>query len=40
MISFGEGTDETVLQNLVELIGAYYYNLDEPKNIIGIGAGI
>ncbi len=35
VISFGEGTNEALLQALAELTDGYYYNIDEPKNIIG-----
>ncbi|GAB4130477.1 MAG: hypothetical protein OHK0045_07610 [Raineya sp.] len=35
VISLGEGTNEPLLQALAELTDGYYYNIDEPKNIIG-----
>lgn len=35
VISFGEGTNEAALQALAELTDGYFYNIDDPKNIIG-----
>jgi outer membrane protein OmpA-like peptidoglycan-associated protein len=35
VISFGEGTNEIMLRALAELTDGYFYNIDDPKDIIG-----
>jgi len=35
VIAFGEGTNEIMLRTLAELTDGYFYNIDDPKDIIG-----